>query len=297
MCVCLQYNTIQYSTLCVCLQYNTIQYSTLCVCVCLQESSSFCAKKVILALPPPALRDIEWKKFSADKDDANDVEAASLREGLGSLEVVPSLVAYFVYNKKWWREYHEPWMQDILTDLPLKRVRYVGEIHSQPEFGDDEQSRPEYGPQTARHLFMVANFDASDYDYFASLVTSTVYDGFIKASCTNTSHIVRDVTRQLAAIYGVKERDIPAPESLYIVDWSRMPSGGGRFMWKTGVWWDSMARRLQRPRTNQKVFVVGDAYCPGQCQLWAEGALQTVQSMLTAYTDILLRDHVKDSYR
>ena len=265
--------------------------------VCWQDSTVICAKKVIVALPPPALKNVDWKKFSPDKDDDNDDDGKFLQERLDSLEVIPSVVAYFVYDRKWWEEYREPWRQDILTDLPINRVRYVGELRLDPEMAGRDQSVPEYDTQTERHLFMVANLDGSDYDYFASLLTTTSYDGFLKVSCSNNSHFIRDVTRQLATIYSVKAKDIPQPESLYIMDWSKSPSGGGRFMWKTGVWWDRVASELQRPRRKEDIFIVGDAYCPGQCQLWAEGALQSVDTMLSLYAQEFHSSYIEDSYR
>lgn len=249
-----------------------------------QESSTVCAKKVIMALPPPSARKIKWKKFTPGIHD--DDKYYQLQQRLDTIDSVPGIVAYFVYGKKWWTEYNEPWKQDIITDLPVKRVRYVGEMRHDPEMANAEGKNPQYDNEASKHLFMVANLDGSDYAYYSSLVTTIVHNGFLKIMCDNSSHFIQDVTRSLALIYGVKTKDIPPPDSVYIVDWAMSPSGGARFMWKTGVLWDSVAPKLQRPRDSEDVFIVGDAYCPGSCQLWAEGALNSVERVLQDYHDV-----------
>ncbi|ELU02191.1 hypothetical protein CAPTEDRAFT_218814 [Capitella teleta] len=246
-----------------------------------RASSNICAKKVVMALPPPALARVLWKKFTPGIHE--DAEWHQLQQRLTTLEAVPGLVAYFVYSSKWWTEYHEPWMQDVITDLPIKRVRYVGEMHVRPEVAEQGPGYTTDNDPRPKHLFMVANLDGSDYDYFHSLLGTTMYNGFMKMSCDNSSHLVQDVTQTLALIYGVKH--VPPPDDVYVVDWTHSPSRGARFFWKTGVWWETLAAELQRPRPAEDVFVVGDAYCPGPCQVWAEGAVDTVERLFQKHQE------------
>ena len=216
-------------------------------------------------MPAEALWNVNWQWFDT-------VKKNNMLERLRTVEPMPALTMYFAYNKTWWRG-DEPHITDTITDLPSRWIRYVGHAES-----------PKH-PDTTNHLFMVANVNGKDVDYFKGLmdISPKQFKGAVTVSCNASMPLVKDVAWQLARIYKVPLSDIPTPVAVVIYDWSKTPAGGGHYTWRRGVKWDSTAEHMLKPMYNEDVYVVGSAYCPGQCQLWAEGALQTVEKVLKKY--------------
>lgn len=230
-----------------------------------QSKENFCAKKVIFAMPAEALWNVNWQWF--DKFRKN-----NFMDRIRSVEAVPAMTMYFVYNKTWWRGL-EPPITEVITDLPSRWVRYVG-------WAEDA-----IDPDTTNHLFMVANVNGADVDYFRGMMDAAggSYRGAIRISCNSSMQVVKDINHQLSKIYRVAVSDIPTPSAMVIYDWSKSQAGGGHYVWRRGVKWEAEAEAMLRPMYDEDVYVVGSAYCPGACQLWAEGALQTVDRVLKKY--------------
>ena len=63
--------------------------------------------------------------------------------------------------------------------------------------------------------------------------------------------------------------------------WSTSFSCGGAWhVWKPSFPWTQVARRMLKPIPDDDVFIVGSAFAAGHLQMYAEGALQTVDDML-----------------
>lgn len=198
-----------------------------------------------------------------------------------NVETVPATVVYFVYNRTWWNIQNgsdvvdfgaPPTPKEVVTDLPVRHVGYVGRT------GDYNV------------VFTAASVDGDDVAYFddVSMTSSTsdyVYDTTRAMSCCRRRRrqaLIDDITRQMALIYAVRPEVtiMPLPTEVIAHEWTTTPSGGGRFMWRRGVNWEDAAERLQRPDPAEDVFIVGDAYASGRTQLWAEGALESVERLL-----------------
>ena len=58
-----------------------------------------CAKRLVLAMPPKPLSQIDWQPISS---------TPKIQDSLDSVEEVPALRIYFVYNESWWDDSEGP---------------------------------------------------------------------------------------------------------------------------------------------------------------------------------------------
>jgi len=129
-----------------------------------------------------------------------------------------------------------------------------------------------------KYAFMVASPDMSDTDYFTDLVYK--YQRSKNKSSADALELVHDVTRQLAEVYKIHRSRLPLPEKVILKDWTTSPGGAGWHIWKRDVNWSRVSHKIRNLKPPEPIYVVGADYCGGQCQLWAEGALQTVEEVL-----------------
>ena len=234
-----------------------------------QKSERYCAKKVVLAMSPSALKHIKFLGFGDDFPGVRDLLDTVL-------DPVPAMTAYLMFNESWWTGL-KPDMEDVITDLPMRRLRYIGSSRKRTRRDSDrgKSTGTEQG-----HLFMVASTDMSDVAYFDPLLRNT-RGSVVRSECNLTAMALDDMKAQIAKLQGLRDvRLIPDPVRVYTQDWRDEPTENGWHMWKVGVRWDREAERLRKPFEDEDIFLVGGDLCPGQCQLWAEGALQTVESLL-----------------
>ena len=224
-----------------------------------QDHEYACARKVILALPRGPLERLQWEPFSDD----------TFQRKLRSVHKMPALVVYFVFSGKWWHG-EDPPLTDVITDLPVRRVRYLG------------RSKYNGRHSSPRYLFMVASADSTDVDYFKTLVDVSVFDGLVKVSFRNSTRLITDVKSQLAELFRVNANDIPWPSSVVLRHWGDGEDAAWH-LWEKGVLWEKVSERMLRPHAQEQVFIVGSAYSAGANQFWAEGALQTVDSLMRTY--------------
>lgn len=218
-----------------------------------------CVRDVILALPPPALRRVHFVNFR---------HLPTVNRILDGIVDIPAMVAYFVYNVTWWYDDDDVGPQpcrDVITDLPLRHVRYVGS-----SVRDDVE----------RHVFMVVSVDDADADHFerAMMMTSSP-----PSKQTIDERFVTRVTRHLRAVCRLpRPPPPPRPEQVLLQRWTAAgsASGGGRFAWRPGIRPRDASDRLLSVVADEGLFFVGDAFAPGASQLWAEGALETVERVL-----------------
>ena len=223
-----------------------------------------CARKVILALPPRALRKIHWSFLGRS-------DVSIFHERLDSVQEVPSLKMFFSYKYPWWRQGNQM-ANHVLTDLPNRRVMMIG---TQPRNGGDDSNV----------LLLVAYPDGNDVSYWQGLYRGQPFPASVSsASNVNvTRSMIEHVTLQLRAMFKVPDdakSDADIPYSAIIQDWTMDPYGAGWHLWKPGVNWNEMARKLLKPFCDQDIYIVGSAFCPGGCQMYAEGGLQTVNTLL-----------------
>ena len=183
---------------------------------------------------------------------------------------MPALVAYFAFTDIDWIG-GEPELTDVITDLPIRRVRYIGRGKHNTRHGGH------------RHFVMVACVDSADVDYFKALLDVAWFNGSVTVSYSNDTRLfVDDVNSQLAEVFGISKSRIPRPSSVIFHHWDATDDAAWH-LWERGVEWSKLARRMIRPHAEEQVYVVGSAYSGSEHQLWAEGALQTVDHMMQRY--------------
>ena len=179
---------------------------------------------------------------------------------------MPALVVYFTFSEIDWIG-AEPQLTDIITDLPIRRVRYMGCGKRHARHGGH------------RHLLMVACVDSADVEYFKALLDVTWFNGSVTVSYPNATRFVEHVNSQLAEVFGINKSRIPHPSSVILHQWGATDDAAWH-LWERGVQWSEVAKRMIRPHAEERVYVVGSAYSGSEHQLWAEGALQSVENMI-----------------
>lgn len=248
-------------------------------------------------MPPKAISELSWKP-SEDK--------WQLREDMNTVTPVPALRVLFLFDKKLIKS-HRRNVQRVKTDLPIRQAMYLGGRprqgrsprrrmkmhHRKRRFDYKEEAsvtsndvthqREDPIPQARiageKHLYLVANVDSLDTRYFSDML------GKVKRerACNRSEDIVKHIISQLAQAYDIQEEDIPTPKSVIVKDWSKSSAGCGWHIWKKGVKVDAIMSRMIKPLRRENIFVVGSTFCGGECQLWMEGALKTVDLMLQWY--------------
>ena len=220
----------------------------------IRQHDQVCAREVILAVPLSTLQNLDWKPF----------EDSLVNENLKSVVENPVIIAYFTYNQIWWRG-TDPY-DEVITDLPIRKVKYMGSHYNSNE--------------TAEYVFMVTSADSKDVEYFRGLLDQTYYDGSKKHSCSKTTYFIAQVHSQIAEMYGVCDKDIPEPQQVIVQRWEGQPYGGWT-VWHRGVNWANIQQRMIKPSKDHKVYVVGNAFMGGADQFSIEGAMQSVEDMLS----------------
>ena len=232
----------------------------------LQDSEEVCAQKVILAVPPSALRHIEWSPHD---------ESLTFRESLDAVATFPVLRVYFIYSRAWWSSdgdddvTSDPPHTDIYTDLPIRHVTYLGRYNN--------NSRHKH------YVFMTAEAQGDDMASLRSLLHLRQFDGEKVSYCNDTRYLIREISQQMAEIYRQNVDTFPAPTHVIIRDSTEHKDGGSWYVWKRGALWDTVSARVLQPVPTEDVYIVGSGFCGGLCQLSAEGAIQTVDELIGKY--------------
>ncbi len=224
-------------------------------------------------MSPEAISQVELIGFPSSPNISNEIQE--------SLDPVPVVTIYFLFNETWWTG-SRPEHSDVLTDLPIRRVKYIGT--SRLKSDRDNSTSGGSGSRSYGHLFMVTSADHNDVDYFRPFIETVGSDNIVRLPCNMSLQTITDITRQIARVHGLPEQQqVPLPIAMAVKDWSKEPYGGGWHMWKRGVRWDQVAQRLQKPFDDENLFLAGSGLCPGSCQFWLEGALQTVDEIFERY--------------
>ena len=222
-----------------------------------------CAKNIILAMPKDAVENMDWKPMR---------EEHHIKKHMRGLEPVEALRIFFTYKEPWWeRRRGSTPVYRIVTDLPIRQVQYIGG-HIVTSKKNDRVSQ--------EHVLMVANLDARDTEYFAEMIDKYRTRHKRHRNCTQSRALVRDITSQLSRAFDIDQSEIPEPSSVIIQEWTAEQGGAGWHVWKRGVKWTSSPLVSLKPLKFERIYLAGSTYCGGQCALWMEGALRTVDRVL-----------------
>ena len=242
------------------------------------SKQNICARKVVLAMPRQSLENIDISDIT---------NGAFIERHMRAVKAVHSTRVYFVYDTPWWRgrRYLSP--HHMTTDLPIHRTMDAGSqgysVLDQGRTSLLDADFPGNPNIRGRHVLMVSDIDGSRTSYLDNIFPNeTTYETDIARYAT----IVRDITQQLARLYRYPIKQVPQPVAIIAKDWKQSPSGSGWDLWRRGVNWLTHAQRMLQPVNMEDMFVVGSAYCNGKCQFYAEGALETVNSLLRWVKDL-----------
>lgn len=237
------------------------------------------ARNLILAMPKRSLQRLA-ERAPAGQGTASFLSGAGVGELIDSVEGHAVHRLALAYPEPWWNRFG-PTSGDLVTDLPLRRMRYLATEGDQP--GADPRNR---------NALLVATYaDGPSARYWDGVRASGprflgLPNDFAphhraphaEAHAVSTL-MVDDVHRQVAAAHGLD--DLPRAYDAAFRDWGDDPFGGGWHSWKIGVNAGDVMRRIIRPVDGEAVFICGEAYSTHQG--WVEGALQTAETMLTQH--------------
>ena len=243
-----------------CSQVSHVKTNEICF-ASFQEVHDVCAKNIILATPKDAVENMDWRPMRQEHH---------IERHTRGLEAVPALRIFFTYKEPWW-EKTDSSVYRIVTDLPIRQVQYIGgHIVTSP--GNNQVGQ--------EHVLMVANLDAGDTEYFTEMISRYKTRHKRHRNCTQSRALVRDITSQLSRAFDIDKSEIPEPSDVIIQEWNEKKGGVGWHVWKRGVKWTSSPVVSLTPLKFEHIYLVGSSYCGGQCALWMEGALRTVDRVL-----------------
>lgn len=240
------------------------------------------AAHVILAMPRRSLELVHWEGWHH-----RDVALA-----LRTVQNQHAFKLALAYVSPWWRELGLQYGRSI-TDLPIRQTYYM---HSEADFEAEKSLN-----QSA--LLMASYNDIASVPFWRGLSHGEPFQGFeppfakdavdhaaLEAAGYHApKHLPRSATQvmvdtaqeQLALLHRMK---IPAPYAAAYHDWSDDPFGGGWHEWRSGYDARQVISRMLQPLPDQPVYTCGEAYSSNQG--WAEGALDTAETLLQRHLDL-----------
>jgi monoamine oxidase len=250
------------------------------------EMKTISAAIVILALPQPALKLINFCDFQIAPGDSSEQTALRLNSTLNTVTANSLFKAFVAYKKPWWRAEKIPSSFRVVTDLPIRHVYH---------FGVERQRQLSTGSKLRSACLLLLFVDAWHADYWKRLDEesqaqsgcSSEFEGSIDKSspCREFRRIVSsDVTEdavlariqnQLAQAAG---KTAPTPIALVLKHWSDRPYHTGWHAWNVGARSWEIREKLVRPFLHANLFICGEAFSSEQG--WIEGALKSAERVL-----------------
>jgi hypothetical protein len=130
------------------------------------DDADVIAEKVILALPQPALKELEIEHLQVKLTDKDDLQAKLSFHGyLDAVTANPLFKAFLVYAKPWWKKRETvPSCFRVFTDLPLRQIYHFGKARQYDE--DDDLSAKS---KRNSYCLIMAYSDSRFADYWLML--------------------------------------------------------------------------------------------------------------------------------
>jgi len=209
------------------------------------------AGTLILALPQPALKLVNFYDFQIVPGDSNERTAQRLNSTLDAVAANPLFKACIAYEKPWWRAEKLPSCFRVFTDLPIRQVYH---------FGSERQRQLSASGKLRSACLLLLFVDAQYADYWKRLDENTV---------------LARIQDQLAQVAG---KAVPAPIALVLKHWSDRPYHAGWHAWNVGARSWEIRDKLLRPFFHANLFTCGEAFSSEQG--WIEGALKSAERVL-----------------
>ena len=209
----------------------------------------------MLALPPEALRLVDWPPFARTK---------LLREYIGSVSPVPAVTLHVAYENSSAQRISGNSRMRIRTDLPVRHIDIF-----QNESAANVTS-------TVISACAVGEFTA----YWRRLLGGDTSPISLSDEHHVSVNLLSHARHHLARLATNNETLVPnsPPTGAAVKFWH-----AAWHVYKASFDWTDVTRRMLRPMLDSQLFVVGAAFASAHVQTFAEGALETVDRMVEEY--------------
>lgn len=208
------------------------------------------AGRVILALPREGLAGITGIQHEA-----------AIKALCRAVVSWPAISIAVAYARPWWTKlgFRGGW---TATDLPIRRFSYVG---AEPWRANEFDGGG-----------FLAFADGAAVSFWQTLLGENDWDRWLAGDHA----LVSEVSRQIDAIFGERlGHPQPAPDAVFVRDWSRGRFGGALHLWSLASTADAAIRQARAPLPGYGLHICGEAW--SRRHGWIEGALESVEAVLS----------------
>lgn len=266
------------------------------------------ARSLVLAMPRRSL-----EKLTPTGPVLDPARAPNFQSLLGSVMPIPLYKMFIGYNYPWW-EAAGVTQGRSFTDLPIRQCFYWG-----------KNAQPSPDPNSTNAILMVYD-DSSNVDFWGGLrmtpsrhahrlpehpagpvmfqrksasesISATAFqeanpfrDRLRKNWIDHAAPrlLVAETHRQLMAMHGAQYA--PDPVEAAYADWSDDPYGGAVHLWNRGYKSWVLVKEMTHPVKDVPCYICGEAYSTSQT--WAEGALETAETVLQQHLGLPAPDWI-----
>ncbi|XP_060076520.1 achacin-like [Ylistrum balloti] len=245
-----------------------------------------CSRKVILAIPTPALLHINWKVL----------QKRHIQASLDTVSYHYAVKLYLVYDRHWWKGISNKF-KSICGSLnpycyrqnycwPKQATRlyccwcdaYGQYMRYNSDLPLDRTIDFGVSKETGAAVLLVA---FSVHDIWNELQKHGDYLWAINQSVS--SEVVRHAHLYLARQYQIPVRSIPAPIGGLISQWDDYPYEGSYSSWKIGVEWRQVWEIIHRPSMTDDIFLASGTYWDYDSDIWTESCLEAIDEIMYRY--------------
>ncbi len=215
-------------------------------------------------------------------------EGATFRQAVSSTIIQQSMKILMGFEEPWWRKDFSATAGESITDLPMRQCYY---------FGTDEHDSHSLFLSSYNDIDTVSFWSALEQDeLFEPHATNLVSQADVEAISEYQAPkvMIAESMKQVRELHGHQPYEIPEPYVTWYKDWSHEPFGGGYHAWNPDISVRDVMRYMRKPRANEAIHVVGEAYSDQQG--WAEGAFCVSELLLCEEFGMKLAKFIPDDY-
>lgn len=223
------------------------------------------AKQVVLALPKlPLTRLMPYCPLIRDN--------LTFVNNINSVVTMPLTKINLYFEERWWFNRYQVAAGGSFTEIPM------GQFYCYVPIAPDDETGP-------ASMTIYCDFDRTTYwEELQNIGTPFPPVGLDQPqySTPASTFVVEQAMRQLALFF--QDDNLPPPLLSTYVRWGTDQFGDGDHSWVTGANDQEIMAQLLKPDPDKALYVCGESYSDDQA--WVNGALRSVDSLLTAYFGI-----------
>ncbi|CAH1781287.1 unnamed protein product [Owenia fusiformis] len=233
-----------------------------------QEHVTVCAKRVILALHRDALMEIDWQPLKNQK---------FIDSRLNAVYGQDALKMYLGYENPWWEGLGYTTGRSVST-LPVSQMLYMGQ--KKPSSGTLKDQRRKSMMLVYSSYPHASFWDDSLLD--SDLLGTPLATNMLASEYNISETILAEAHNQIAEVHQLRPEDLARPYTGVMHYWKQGgPRGSAFYSWKGGADWEIISKQMIKPFEDENVHIVGSCY--SKHQYWMEGALNSVEELLTRH--------------